>query len=234
MSKPPKDACIVTVATAAHFLAGQQRLANSVKEWGDGVAMLNWQGFLPPGSPPHQAVPYAFKAYAIKAARDMGFKKILWLDTSMYMMAGWEGFWELLEERGNLFWQCDLEHCGFLCSDAALVLLGKTRESLMSVPLVQGGVFALDFLHPRTNVIWAYYWKHVHSGALIGHWSPKQGFVSDDKRVIGHRHDMPILSIACADNDVSLIQQPNYFTYPGRDNLDNNHICIKLERRPIP
>jgi len=75
MSKPPKDACIVTVATAAHFLAGQQRLANSVKEWGDGVAMLNWQGFLPPGSPPHQAVPYAFKAYAIKAARDMGFKK---------------------------------------------------------------------------------------------------------------------------------------------------------------
>jgi len=233
MSKPPKDACIVTVATADHYIAEQQRLVNSVKEFGAGIQMFNWRGQLPFGSPPHYTVPYAFKAYAIKSAKDIGFDKVLWLDASMYMMAEWGKFWELLEERGNLFWQCDLEHCGFLCSDAAMKLMGKTREELMVTPLMQGGIFALDFSSLSAKGIWEFYWKHVHSGALIGYWSAKQGFVSENPNVIGHRHDMPILSIACFDNGVELLQQPHYFTYPGRDNPNNNHICIEIERRAI-
>jgi len=245
MSTPPKDACIVTVATADHYLAGQQRLLKSVEKHGDGIAMLNWRGMLPPGmlnwrgvlppgSPPHHTVPYAFKAYAIQEARRVGFTKVLWMDTSLYMMNGWDDFWEVLEERGNMFWHCDERHCGFSCADGALKILNRPREDLIKMPLVQGCIFALDFSNAQANKAWDYYWKHVHSGALIGPWSPKWGFVSTDPRVEGHRHDMPILSIACYDNKIDLLPQPYHFNYPGRDNPDNKHVCIEIERRPIP
>jgi len=220
----PKDACIVNVATES-YAEWQQIMVNSINKYGEGIPVLAWRGQLPKGSPLHGGMPYAFKAYAIKEALDQGFKKILWLDTSMYMINYWGDFWDELGKRGALFWECDTGATGFWCGDSAMNLLGKTREELFNIPLMQGGVFAFDFSDAKARKIWEFYWHHVHSGALLGLWRKEHGFVSKDSRVHGHRHDMPILSVACADNDMALVPQPYLFSYPIRI-VPTVHTCI--------
>jgi len=222
----PKDACIVNVATES-YAEWQQTMMNSINKYGEGIPVLAWRGHLPPGSPPHKLSPYAFKAYAIKEALNQGYKKILWLDSSMFMIASWGDFWSELSKKGGLFWECDAGPTGLWCCDNAMNIMGKTREELICTPIVQGGIFALDFDNEKTQKVWAYYWKHVHSGALLGLWRKAHGFVSEDTRVQGHRHDMPILSVACLEYDLKLTYQPHLFSYPGRI-VKETHTCISL------
>ena len=47
-----------------------------------------WRNALPPGSPPHENQPYAFKAFAMKSAIDMGYETVTWIDSVVHMEIG--------------------------------------------------------------------------------------------------------------------------------------------------
>jgi hypothetical protein len=56
---------------------------------------------MPPGSPPHSAVPYAFKAYALKDAERRGFATLLWTDSCIVPGARpLAELWDKIEREG--------------------------------------------------------------------------------------------------------------------------------------
>ena len=220
MKKLDKPPCIVNVGVGHWYPRGQDRLKASIDQWGTDVPtkFLPWAGVYPEGSPTHQEVPYAFKAHAINAVRNLGYEQVLWLDCSMWLQGNWGEFWDLLSTRGMLAWQCDAGPVGTWCCDAALPKLGVTREQAMEIPMASGGCVAWDFRHLKTRKVWDYYWEQARTGSFIGPWDTRGEFVSHDERVRGHRHDMPALSIGMQRAGIELLQEPYLFGYPYRPN----------------
>ena len=71
--------CIVGVATGP-FAVGQDRFRHNKFVVDDDSDFIAWNGCVPPGSPSHFDMPYAFKAWAIKFAVEAGYTSILWAD----------------------------------------------------------------------------------------------------------------------------------------------------------
>lgn len=55
---------------------------------------------LPKGCPPHQVVPYAFKPYLFKQAYDLGYRQILWLDSTIVMVRNPESIFHYASKKG--------------------------------------------------------------------------------------------------------------------------------------
>ena len=85
--------CIVNVATG-RYVIGQNRLRNAFHE--DVVA---WTDSLPIGCPVHNDVPYAFKAWAIRAARDVGYDLVLWADSCILPNGSLEPLWDRIADK---------------------------------------------------------------------------------------------------------------------------------------
>jgi hypothetical protein len=88
---------IVNVATG-HYVRGQERLT----EWcsAHDVEYFNWRDQLPAGSPKHQDVPYAFKAFALRSAQAGGARTLLWADACILPIKPLEPLWERIERDG--------------------------------------------------------------------------------------------------------------------------------------
>lgn len=96
--------CLINVATGDFYCKMQQRLIDSFSKAidrsvvmdsgvyldaihyrkGKGIDLLYWQNRLPKGSRSHEESPYGFKIHAIKAAYEMGYTSILWIDSPAY------------------------------------------------------------------------------------------------------------------------------------------------------
>lgn len=96
--------CIVNVATGEFYCKMQGRLLSSFEKCVDnyeilmtnngiipftcnidkGIDLMLWKDCLPEGSRPHEESPYGFKVHAIKAAYEMGYTSILWIDSPAY------------------------------------------------------------------------------------------------------------------------------------------------------
>ena len=87
--------CVVNVATG-DYVRGQERLKRSI----GGQAIYCWANVMPPGSPSHREVPYAFKAWALRAAADQSCTSLLWADACILPIASLEPLWEKIEREG--------------------------------------------------------------------------------------------------------------------------------------
>lgn len=189
--------CIVNLATDnGWYRAGQRRLGESLDAVGCTHDRLFFTSEGQVGAPLHRDVPYAFKAYAIQAARDAGYRRIFWLDCSMWAIRpltpievhlGYIGFW--------------YEECGFnvaqWTSDVCLAHFGIGRDQARRIPMFSSGMMAFDTEFPYTRVFLdgflgaAKYAPEVFRGS----WTNKNGEVSTDPECQGHRHDQSVASI---------------------------------------
>jgi hypothetical protein len=160
---------------------------------------------LPDGCPPHSEQQYAFKIYALDRAIQAGFRYVCWMDATFQPVAPLDAMWARVKEQG---WyippQMDAK-LGSWISDAALSLLGMSRDHAMAVPLVYSGIVALDMSSAVGKVIWHTWKVSCEAGAFNGphrnqpgpivQWGNKlAGWCSDDPRCEGHRHDEAVLS----------------------------------------
>jgi len=229
-SKPP---CILNVAIGGGYPRGQARLAESLDKHSEvKLEKLMWKDMYPDGCPPHSSVPYAFKAYAIKTALDLGFTKIFWMDASAWLAKPWGDFWDVFEANGGALWDAQQTSMGVWTCDAALPKLGITREESFNITLVEGLCCGFDFAKPQVRELWDYYWARSQDGSFIGHWNKNQGFVSDHSAVHGHRHDMPALSMGNllgnpkGETVIKLLHPPDYFMRWGPEVALNDNTCI--------
>lgn len=170
------------------YARGQARLRESIRRHSPRVQQAFWMGE-PPGSPSHADVPYAFKTWALRQARDRGAKTLLWLDASMFAVRPLEPLFEQIERDGIAVW-----HCGFSvaqwCHDDGLNRLAMTRAEASSVPLIAGGVVGLS-MHDRSARELLDEW-HAYAGDGVSFPGP---WKAEGRPYFGHRHDMPSLSV---------------------------------------
>lgn len=98
-------------------------------------------------------VPYQFKPFAIQEARDRGYKKILWCDSSIRIVKDPAPLFELAAERGIVAF----DNLGFplkdwIC-DWAMDQLKLSVEELEPMPQIMACCILFDFNNPVTAEI---------------------------------------------------------------------------------
>jgi hypothetical protein len=208
---------IVSVATG-RFVEHQDRLQRQLNAVESTELRCFWRDQLPPASPAHEDVPYAFKAYALLQA-SLGANVLLWMDSSIYPIRSLEPLWDFIENHG--FWfsenlpqgRSDLPayNCGQWCCDSALPALGITREDAFGIPQVIATSFGLDLRLKESSVLLEHF---VQSAAMRtafqGPWSNGNGEASPDPRVLGHRHDQTVLSVLAHRMWMPLTRPPTF------------------------
>ena len=192
------ETCIINYASGGPdsvFARGQKRLVNECLKQGYKGDFLLFNEDNPLRCPPHPQVPYAFKPHAIRRAAELGYRYLLWCDSSVFPVKPLERVWEILREDGYLFFMCGWKS-GEWCSDAALETLGVTRDEAMEMDQLVGGCQALDLGNMLCRAYLNRWYELSNDGiSFIGDWTNERHQVSDDPRVKGHRHDQVCASI---------------------------------------
>ncbi len=205
--------CIVNVATGGPHVRGQKRLAESLRSFGYQGDFITWTDSLPPGSPTHQAVPYGFKFYALREAIRRGYDTVLWLDASFWAIDDPMKLMRVIDKRGYGLWKAGWSP-GEWTSDAALVQLGVTREDAFKIPLIMGGAIGLSTGHSGAMELLKRMIVYTKDGKTFpGAWKNDKKQVSQDPRVLGHRHDQPALAVEAKRLGMEAFDGPLYIAY---------------------
>ena len=196
----PAERGVVNVATGP-YAPLQARLVESLRRAGWSGGLLAWTQF-PPGSPTHSDVPYGFKVYALREAQRQGFRTVLWLDAPCVATRAPDAVFDRIEAEGHLF-VTGGELLGHWASDRCLEDAGLSRDRALELPLLNGTFIGLDLSHERSRRWLDLLEESCRRGLFRGPWlsdhCPPEirarkpgrpvGFVSDDPRCWGHRHD---------------------------------------------
>lgn len=136
------------------------------------------------GITPHTTTPYLFKFDLIQKAVNLGFKKIMWADSTMRLL---KDPFELLEQSKKGI--VAFENIGHLAhrylSDKAtwnLRKYWKDEDELYEVKQMWGGCFLLDFTKPYAEK----FLKEMFEQAAQGSFDEGN---SDRSSFVAHRHD---------------------------------------------
>lgn len=212
--------CVVNVATG-RYVHGQNRLASCLT-----VPLVKWGEMLPPHSPAHQDVPYAFKAYALKAAMDLGFSTLLWADacivprdlTALFERIERDGYWMSANGWSNAEWTADW----------AYPYLGVTKEQNARIPHVVATAFGISLNHFKGASFLAEYLRLAQTKAFCGPWwnSNHRAYANyagaapcGDESVRGHRHDQTSASVIAWKLGFELTESPTVFAYKGGETV---------------
>ena len=182
---------VVTVATD-RYVKGALRLADRLV--GMGEQHRYWLDCLPPGTPPHKEVPYAFKATALRNV-SRRFSTLLWADACIYPVKPLTELWERIERDGA--W---IARNGWMNSEwtasSAYEALGVTREENAQIPHVVATAFGLSLEHPKGRQLLDEYCRlGLETNAFQGPWTNRAPNLCGDASVMGHRHDQTALSV---------------------------------------
>ncbi len=181
--------CIINVSTG-RYIKGLDRLRESLDTVGFDGDLLAWTAESQIGAPLHQHNPYAFKIYAFDEALRQGYRKILWVDASIWAIKPLDPIWEGLEKHGYV-----KQYAGHLCgtwsSDSQLEYFGVTRDEAMKLEMYgNGGFLALDFDVPIAQEFFKRWKQAMLDDQFKGSWNNDNNCVSSDPRCKGTRHDM--------------------------------------------
>lgn len=171
--------CVVNLATG-QFRTGQVRLHSNMLLHNQNIPLLLWGSEAELFAPLHKDNPYAFKIYAIEAAREMGYEQILWLDASVYPIKSIDPVFDWLEEKG-IFLEEAGHYLGQWSHDEALNYFGITREDAMKMPMLSAGFVAFDFRNSISQEFFAEWKESMLNGMFKGLWE-------------NHRHDLTCAS----------------------------------------
>lgn len=212
---------IVTTAPIEDRHRPGRPFADKLKRWtigfltyGEDAAMLVYK-VVPAGCPKPEDIPYASKVYALEAAVRAGFTSILWADTSIVACKSLLPVWEQMEKTGYWFAYAPQPNIGNWTSDAALPLLGITREQAFKIPKLSTHSLGLDFRKDVARNFLSQWMEAANNGSFRGPWNNDTHEASPDPRVYGHRHDLSAAS-AIADRLGMTATPGNFLTYESQ------------------
>lgn len=138
-----------------------------------------------PHTTPHSEVPYKFKFDLIQQAYFDGYKRIVWLDSSMVVKRDLN---ELFDGSGGWCFH-NLGHPLYKwIGDEAVKNLVMDEKELYSTPQTWGGCFGLDFNNYGIIDLLSEILYQSNMGSFNECKSYREGFVA-------HRHDQSVLSV---------------------------------------
>ena len=206
-----KDAVIVNFASQGreNYLKAQLRMIKSFVEkgwdgdylirsldgWVDqymGVPIKNGEYPKPAGVEViynHNEVPYQFKLNIILEAKEMGYKTIIWVDSTITME---KDLWPAIQ-HAQIHGVAAFDNIGHplknWISDIALERLGITEEELETIPQIMACVIVFQMNTPIGVQIFNEWLAASQDGVSFqnGYESKREGFIK-------HRHDQAVLS----------------------------------------
>ena len=127
-----------------NYMKALERLEKSMNRF-EKNPFIGFRGEASIGSPLHSDNPYAFKIYSFKKAIELGYTKILYVDSSVVAVKELDSLWQILDEDGYFIQEAG-HFVGRWCNDRTLEYFSLTREEAMSMSMYgNAGVLALDF-----------------------------------------------------------------------------------------
>ena len=171
------------------YLWRMERFKETLLNTNPDVRLFDWVDRMPDGARPFKESMYGFKPHAIKIARDNGFKKIFWIDSTCVIQDKLSYYIPIAAEyKGVLAVQDDNKLTGF-CSNNALKFIGKTREYLKDKHLVGGSLYYFDFDVPGCDQIFNR-WMEAEQQGIFG-----SLYEEVSERLQGHRSDETMMSL---------------------------------------
>lgn len=127
----------------------------------------------------HKDMPYQFKPFAIQQALEMGYKRIMWADSTIRIMKDIEPLWEQAATHGILAWDNEGHPLDKWIAPHAAEAVGidpKGVKQIMSCAVL------FDFNHPKTQAVFDAWIAHSLDGSF------------QEKGHKNHRHDQALLS----------------------------------------
>ncbi len=179
---------------ALDYLGMQARLRRSLVrvDYRDAIEFYSDE---PVNAPPHAQVPYAFKQTAMSEAAARN-RVLLWLDAVIVALLPLDDVFRRIEERGYLLWSHPPGQwtVGEWTSDACLAHYKVSRGDARDMPSVCSAVFGYSLEHPIGAQLHEQF-VAAPPVAMRGDKHNRNGIVSNDRRVQGHRHDQSVLGI---------------------------------------
>lgn len=205
--------CIINYASGAWYPRGQARLVQSLADLSFTGSVLTWNNPADLGCPPHQQVPYAFKPYALRRAKEMGFELVLWCDASVWAIRPVTPVFDYLAAHSHMFFHNT--SIGMWTSDACLKGFNLDRDKAMDMSMLMGICMGFNLTAPVTQEFLNQWLAKADDGfSFPGDWNNDRKQVSPDPRCRGHRHDQSVASIlACNLGMGYIIPHETFFCY---------------------
>lgn len=187
------DAVIVSYGIGGWYPKGLSRLRASLERFAPDCDLM-MPAEHPAGCPSHRDSPYAFKPFLMNQAREAGYRVVIWMDVSAWAVKPIDPILEIIANRGCFFIR-DGWNNGQWTSDAALPILGVTREESFDIPHLWAAAVGLDLSEPACNDFLDGMLDYAAKGAFVGPWNNAHFRASKDSRVLGHRHDQTAASL---------------------------------------
>lgn len=203
--------CIINVAVGQWYPCGQDRLKQSLLDHKFQGSFFGWRNEYPPGSPPHEEIPDAFKSYAFQFALQQGCTTILWLDASCWAIRPLEPMFEAIEQEGHLFFNNGW-NIGQWCKDSALTTLHLERESSFSLPDLTGMCIGIDYTNARSKAWLDEFVTVCQDRVTLPGPFPRcnPGEISSDPRVLGHAHEQTVAGALAHYHKMPFTPQPKW------------------------
>lgn len=146
----------------------------------------------------HADMPYQFKVFAIQEAREKGYSRVLWCDSTIRLMADPEPLWEQCATHGILAWDNEGHPLKNWIAPHATKAIGIDTEG---VKQIMACCIMFDFNHPITQVVFDEWIECSRNGSFLN-----KGFDN-------HRHDQACLSAILYKHGVP-IQPYGALAYP--------------------
>lgn len=186
----------VNVATSGYYKQAAEDLVVSIQTYCPDAALFSFSRFEDFGSPTHADNPYAFKLYAIKHVRNLGYDVIIWCDSPVRLTRPIDE-WIAEVEKVGVYLQQDGWTIGQWANDKALDWFKVSRDDVMKVPNCYATLMGLDFRQPITRAYFSLWWKAMEQGLFTGQWKNDRQTESADPRCLGHRHDQTCAELTC-------------------------------------
>lgn len=200
--------CIINLSNKK-YLAGQDRLLQTLEiVKTPNVDNVMFKSEKDVNSPLHSDNMYAFKPFAFKKAIDMGYRVILWLDASMYVLKDLTPIFDKIEKDGYYF-----QKSGWLNSE-------WTNQMTKDVygdegEMISSGVLGLNM---ETDI----------AKEFLHRWfmSAKEGYFNGSHE--DHRHDQSLASLIAHKLEMKITKNNTDWQYgnPNELTLHDNILII--------
>lgn len=200
-----------SVAFGEQYIEQQDRLKESILAIYPDAALFFYKDTLPQGAKPFTESLYGFKAYAIKEAKDYGFKRVVWVDTAMILKHELDYPEEIQKSCGVM----TVRDINFLSTTSSLAANSHFKlEDLHIKNLVGGSFYFFNFKYALARLIF----DDWLLSELLGLFGNQQE--ESEGKLNGHRHDEACMAAALYKNGVEPINA-NLLNYeaPGTDTV---------------
>jgi hypothetical protein len=241
-----KNVVVNFANNVGRYIQMQNRLKQSLERVGFDGDVLTWnhEEHIEPSCPYHKSedlnlvaqgrvIPYAFKAYAIKKAIDLGYENIIWADAAVYASKDITPLIDQIENEGYVFFDNVGFSVGDYTSDACLNKFGWSRDKAFQNKMIMACLFGLNTKNSEAMEFFKRYYDAANDRVSYpGAWNNYNGEVSDDLRVKGHRHDQSVASIIIEDLSLKITNgQSTHFSYSSHKGILNiaDSVCLWSE-----